>query len=63
MVRAIYRDQKFHVTVPINLKEGEEVNIIIQPQSEVRRLAGAFKIQNVQLLDEIIESEELDMFE
>ena len=60
MVKAIYRDNTFHLMDPVNLHEGDEVELKILPESEIRKLVGAFKIENIETIEEIIES---DIFE
>ena len=60
MVKAVYRDNTFHLIDPLNLQEGDEVELKILPDSEIKKLVGAFKIENIQTIEEIIES---DIFE
>jgi predicted DNA-binding antitoxin AbrB/MazE fold protein len=60
MVKAIYRDNTFHLMDPVNLQEGDEVELKILPESEIRKLVGAFKTENIETIEEIIES---DIFE
>ena len=60
MVKAVYRDNTFHLIDPVNLQEGDEVELKILPGSEIKKLVGAFKIENIQTIEEIIES---DIFE
>ena len=60
MVKAVYRDNKFHLIDPVNLQEGDEAELKILPGSEIKKLVGAFKIENIQTIEEIIES---DIFE
>ena len=60
MVKAVYRDNKFHLIDPVNLQVGDEVELKILPGSEIKKLVGAFKIENIQTIEEIIES---DIFE
>ncbi|MCK9593133.1 MAG: antitoxin family protein [Methanoregula sp.] len=60
MVKAVYRDNTFHLIDPVNLQEGDEVELKILPDSEIKKLVGAFKIENIQTIEEIIES---DIFE
>jgi len=60
MVKAVYRDNTFHLIDHVNLPEGDEVELKILPDSEIKKLVGAFKIENVQTIEEIIES---DIFE
>jgi predicted DNA-binding antitoxin AbrB/MazE fold protein len=60
MVKAVYRDNTFHLIDQVNLPEGDEVELKILPDSEIKKLAGAFKIENIQTIEEIIES---DIFE
>jgi predicted DNA-binding antitoxin AbrB/MazE fold protein len=45
---------------PVNLQEGDEVELKILPESEIRKLVGAFKTENIETIEEIIES---DIFE
>lgn len=56
MVRAVYRDNSFHLIDPVNLKNGDEVEITIIPDSQVKKLAGIFQIDDIETIDEIIES-------
>ncbi len=60
MVKAIYRDNTFHLIDPVSLRNGDEVELKILPESEIKKLVGAFKIENIQSIEEIIES---DIFE
>jgi len=60
MVKAIYRDNTFHLMDPVNLQDGDEVELKILPESEIKKLVGAFKIENIETIEEIIES---DIFE
>ncbi len=60
MVRAVYRDNSFHLIDPVNLENGDEVEITIIPDSQVKKLAGVFQIDDIETIDEIIES---DLFE
>lgn len=60
MVRAVYRDNTFHLIDPVNLKDGDEVEIAIIPDSQVKKLIGVFQIDDSETIDEIIES---DFFE
>ena len=60
MVKAIYRDNTFHLIDPVSLRNGGEVDLKILPESEIKKLVGAFKIENIQSIEEIIES---DIFE
>ena len=60
MVKAVYRNNTFHLIDPVNLQEGDEVELKILPDSEIKKLVGAFKIENIQTIEEIIES---DIFE
>ena len=60
MVKAVYRDNTFHLIDQVNLPEGDEVELKILPDSEIKKLVGAFKIENIQTIEEIIES---DIFE
>jgi len=60
MVKAIYRDNTFHLIDPVSLRDGDEVELKILPDSEIKKLVGAFKIENIQTIEEIIE---LDIFE
>ena len=45
MVKAVYRDNTFHLIDPVNLQEGEEVELKILPDLEIKKLQGAFKNQ------------------
>jgi predicted DNA-binding antitoxin AbrB/MazE fold protein len=60
MVKAVYRDNTFHLIDQVDLPEGDEVELKILPDSEIKKLVGAFKIENIQTIEEIIES---DIFE
>ena len=60
MVKAVYRDNTFHLIDQVDLPEGDEVDLKILPDSEIKKLVGAFKIENIQTIEEIIES---DIFE
>ena len=60
MVKAIYRDNSFHLIDPVNLKEGDEVELKILPDLEIKKLKGAFRIRETRTIEEIIES---DIFE
>ena len=60
MVKAIYRDNTFHLMDPVSLQEGDEVELKILPDPEIKKLIGAFKIKKIQTIEEIIES---DIFE
>ena len=57
MVKAIYRDNTFHLIDPVSLRNGDEVDLKILPESEIKKLVGAFKIENIQSIEEIIESD------
>ena len=57
MVKAIYRDNTFHLIDPVSLRNGDEVELKILPESEIKKLVGAFKIENIQSIEEIIESD------
>jgi predicted DNA-binding antitoxin AbrB/MazE fold protein len=60
MVKAVYRDNSLHLIDPVNLKEGDEVELRILPEPEIKKLKGAFRIRETQTIEEIIES---DIFE
>jgi predicted DNA-binding antitoxin AbrB/MazE fold protein len=60
MVKEVYRDTTFHLIDPVNLHEGVEAELKILPESEIKKLVGAFKIKKIQTIEEIIES---DIFE
>ena len=60
MVKGVYRDNTFHLIDQVDLPEGDEVELKILPDSEIKKLVGAFKIENIQTIEEIIES---DIFE
>lgn len=60
MVKAIYLDNTFHLIDPVSLRNGDEVELKILPESEIKKLVGAFKIENIQSIEEIIGS---DIFE
>lgn len=60
MVKAIYRDNTFHLMDPVNLQNGDEVELKILPESEIKKIAGAFKIENIETIEEIIESDIFD---
>jgi predicted DNA-binding antitoxin AbrB/MazE fold protein len=60
MVKAVYRDNSFHLIDPVNLKDGDEVELRILPDSEIKKLKGAFRIRETRTIEEIIES---DIFE
>ena len=60
MVKAVYRDNSFHLIDPVNLKEGDEVELRILPEPEIKKLKGAFRIRETQTIEEIIKS---DIFE
>jgi predicted DNA-binding antitoxin AbrB/MazE fold protein len=60
MVKAVYRDNTFHLIDPVNLQDGDEVELKILPESEIKKLVGAFKLENIESIEEIIES---DIFE
>ncbi len=60
MVKAVYRDNTFHLIDPVNLQEGEEVELKILPDLEIKKLQGAFRIRDTRTIEEIIES---DIFE
>ena len=60
MVKAIYRDNTFHLMDPVNLQNGDEVELKILPESEIKKLAGAFKIENIETIEEIIEYDIFD---
>jgi Protein of unknown function DUF104. len=60
MVKAVYRDNMFHLIDPVNLQEGKEVELKILPDLEIKKLQGAFRIRDTRTIEEIIES---DIFE
>jgi predicted DNA-binding antitoxin AbrB/MazE fold protein len=60
MVKAVYRDNSFHLIDPVNLKEGDEVELRILPEPEIKKLKGAFRLRDTWTIEEIIES---DIFE
>jgi predicted DNA-binding antitoxin AbrB/MazE fold protein len=60
MVKAVYRDNTFHLIDPVNLQEGKEVELKILPDLEIKKLQGAFRIRDTRTIEEIIES---DIFE
>ena len=60
MVKAVYRDNTFHLIDPVDLQDGDEVELKILPESEIKKLVGAFKLENIESIEEIIES---DIFE
>jgi predicted DNA-binding antitoxin AbrB/MazE fold protein len=60
MVKAVYRDNSFHLIDPVNLQEGDEVELKILPDLEIKKLKGAFRIRDTRTIEEIIES---DIFE
>lgn len=60
MVRAVYRDNTFHLIDSVNLENGDEVEIAIIPDSQVKKIVGVFQIGDIGTIDEIIES---DLFE
>ena len=51
MVKAIYRDNTFHLIDPVSLRNGDEVDLKILPESEIKKLVGAFKIENIQSIE------------
>jgi predicted DNA-binding antitoxin AbrB/MazE fold protein len=57
MVKAVYRDNTFHFIDPVNLQEGEEVELKILPDLEIKKLQGAFRIRDTRTIEEIIESD------
>jgi len=60
MVKAVFRNNIFHLIDHVDLPEGDEVEIKIFHGSEIKKLVGAFRIENIQTIEEIIES---DIFE
>ena len=59
MIRAKYIDHILKPLSNLNLKEGEEVEIIVK-RSPIDRLESLIKISNKKWLDEIIESPDLE---
>jgi len=41
----------------VNLKHGDEVEIRIIPDSPVKQIVGVFQIDDIEIIDEIIESD------
>jgi predicted DNA-binding antitoxin AbrB/MazE fold protein len=60
MVKAVYHDNSFHLIDPVNLKDGDEVELRILPEPEIKKLKGAFRLKDTRMIEEIIES---DIFE
>jgi predicted DNA-binding antitoxin AbrB/MazE fold protein len=60
MVKAVYHDNSFHLIDPVNLKDGDEVELRILPEPEIKKLKGAFRLKDTRIIEEIIES---DIFE
>jgi predicted DNA-binding antitoxin AbrB/MazE fold protein len=58
-IRAKYIDHILRPLSNLNLKEGEEVEIIVK-KSPIDRLESLVKISNKKWLDEIIESPDLE---
>ncbi len=58
-IRAKYIDNILKPLSNLNLKEGEEVEIIVK-KSPIDRLQGLIKISNKKWIDEIIESPDLE---
>lgn len=60
MVRAVYRDNTFHLIDSVNLENGDEVEIAIIPDSQVKKIVGVFQIGDIGTIDEIIESDSFE---
>jgi predicted DNA-binding antitoxin AbrB/MazE fold protein len=57
MVKAVYHDNSFHLIDPVNLKDGDEVELRILPEPEIKKLKGAFRLKDTRMIEEIIESD------
>jgi len=55
MVKAVFRNNTFHLIDHVDLPEGDEVELKIFHGSEIKKLVGAFRIENIQTIEEIIE--------
>lgn len=60
MVKAIFRDNVFRPLDPVNLHDGDEVELIIEEPYEIKKMVGIFNIQDIETIEDIIES---DLFE
>ena len=60
MVKAVFRNNTFHLIDHVDLPEGDEVELKNFPRFRIKKLVGAFRIENIQTIEEIIES---DIFE
>ena len=57
-IRAVYRDEVLKPLTKLGLREGEEVEISIIPESLAMEFQGALKIDDQKLIEEIAESDE-----
>ncbi len=57
-IRAVYRDEVLKPLTKLGLREGEEVEISIIPESLAMDFRGALKIDDQKLIEEIAESDE-----
>jgi len=60
MVKAVYRDNVFLPLDPVDLHDGDEVELIIREPSQIKKMVGAFTVKNIETIEDIIES---DIFE
>ena len=56
--RAVYTDEVLKPLTKLGLREGEEVEISIIPESLAMDFRGALKIDDQKLIEEIAESDE-----
>ena len=60
MVKAVFRNNVFQPLDPVNLHDGDEVELIIEEPSEIKKMVGDFAIKDINIIEDIIES---DIFE
>ena len=56
-IRAVYRDEVLKPLTKLGLREGEEVEISIMPESLAMGFRGALKVDDQKLIEEIAESD------
>lgn len=56
MIKAIYHNNVFRPLDPVQLNDGDEVELEIYGQSKIKQMVGAIKISDLDIIEDIIES-------
>ena len=56
MIKAIYHNNVFRPLDPVQLNDGDEVELEIHEQSKIKQMVGAIKISDLDIIEDIIES-------